>query len=150
MVCLGGMTALCSQAILLGLGSHAKQTQDLLIIISNITRGLQASIQPLPSAKFPRIPYFLFLNREDLSKAAIPWSWASGLEDHGASHLGCWHLHGHAEKPHRFNQNRTCCRREDMAGFYLGQSPSAFLLFRLIEKQGWWQGKRSTSDRASS
>lgn len=58
MVCLGGMTARCSQAILLGLGSHAKQIQDLLFVISNIMGGLQASIQPIPSAKFPRIPYF--------------------------------------------------------------------------------------------
>lgn len=43
---LGGMTARCSQAILQGLSSHAKQTQDLLIAISGIMQVSKPPFNP--------------------------------------------------------------------------------------------------------
>lgn len=79
---LGGMTACCSQAILPGLGSHAKQTQDLLISISDIMEVSKPPFNPYHLQSFQEFHTFCFSNVEVFTKAVVSWSWASGQEDH--------------------------------------------------------------------
>lgn len=57
---LGGMTAHCSQAILQGLSSHDKQTQDLLIAISGIMEVSKPPFNPYHLQSFQEFHTSLF------------------------------------------------------------------------------------------